>query len=44
MGKKRDKQLPIVKAEDVEFSAELADKEDRQAQARAKAADKREER
>ncbi|GIO14811.1 hypothetical protein J19TS2_43660 [Cohnella xylanilytica] len=33
--------LPTVKAEDVEFSAELADEEDREAQRRAAEADRR---
>jgi hypothetical protein len=42
MPKKRGK-LPIAKAEDVEFARELADREDMQAQHRAKAADKRQE-
>jgi len=33
--------LPIGKAEDVEFSEELADADDREASARAEAADRR---
>jgi len=36
--------LPIGKAEDVEFSQELADAEDKEAAARAEAADRRAER
>lgn len=35
------KQLPIAKNEDVEFTAELADEDDMEAQLRAKAADYR---
>jgi hypothetical protein len=35
--------LPIAKAEDVEFSREVADQEDIEAQQRAKVADKRQE-
>jgi hypothetical protein len=38
---KKNKKLPIAKNEDVEFSVELADREDREALQRAKAADKR---
>jgi hypothetical protein len=36
--------LPIAKKEDVEFAAELADSDDREAQERANAADHRQER
>ncbi|QMV40449.1 YfhD family protein [Cohnella cholangitidis] len=34
-------QLPIASAEDVEFSEELADRDDKEAQERAEAADRR---
>jgi hypothetical protein len=40
---KKNKQLPIAKNEDVEFSREFADREDFQAQRRAQRADKRQE-
>jgi hypothetical protein len=36
-----EQQLPIAKNEDVEFSAELADEDDMEAQQRANAADHR---
>lgn len=35
------RRMPLASAEDVEFSRELADGEDRKAQARAEAADRR---
>lgn len=38
-----EQQLPIAKNEDVEFSAELADEDDVEAQERANAADYRQE-
>jgi len=46
MKKKQEQngKLPIGKAEDVEFSAELADQDDKEAQARAAEADRRAER
>jgi len=34
-------QLPVAKSEDVEFSEELADRDDREARNRAEAADRR---
>lgn len=39
----KKKKLPIAKEEDVEYSRELADKADIEAQKRAAAADKRQE-
>jgi hypothetical protein len=39
----RELELPVAKNEDVEFSAELADEDDREAQERANAADQRQE-
>jgi len=36
-----NKRLPIASAEDVEFSEELADEEDKEAMERAEAADRR---
>jgi len=38
---KKNKKLPVASAEDVEFSNEVADGDDKQAQKRAKAADRR---
>lgn len=40
---KSKKKLPVNKVEDVEFSTELADQEDLEAQERSKQADKRQE-
>lgn len=37
----KQEQLPIASAEDVEFSEELADRDDKEAQERAEAADRR---
>ncbi|WP_245948281.1 YfhD family protein [Paenibacillus sambharensis] len=39
-----NRKLPVAKAEDVEYSEELADMNDREARARAEAADRRAER
>ena len=41
--KQMKKQLPIAKNEDVEFSREMADEDDVEANNRAKAADQRQE-
>jgi hypothetical protein len=38
-----NRQLPIAKGEDVEFAESLADSDDKEAQARANAADNRQE-
>ena len=40
MAKERER-LPVAKAEDVEYSEELADGDDKKAQERAEAADRR---
>ncbi|XID95396.1 YfhD family protein [Paenibacillaceae bacterium WGS1546] len=37
----RHEQLPVASAEDVEYSEELADRDDKKAAARAEAADRR---
>jgi hypothetical protein len=39
--KNRNRRLPVGRNEDVEYSAELADADDLEAQERAKAADRR---
>ncbi|TVY00514.1 YfhD family protein [Cohnella terricola] len=41
MAKHNEEQLPIGSAEDVEYSEELADRDDQVAQQRAEAADRR---
>jgi hypothetical protein len=41
--KQKNNQLPVEKNEDVEFSRELADREDLEAVARAESADERQE-
>lgn len=43
MAKEKEKQLPIAKNEHVEFSKEVADREDFQAVKRANKADRRQE-
>lgn len=42
-GESEQRQLPVAKNEDVEFTIEAADEEDREAYARMQAADKRQE-